>query len=485
MSIEAYDIGVIGVGVMGGGLARNLASHGHRVAVHSRSEVTARRLAAAHPDAALGVYSRIEDLARALARPRLIFVLVPAGPSVDEVLAALVPCLEAGDVLVDGGNSRVDDTQRRASAAATRPWHFVGMGVSGGAEGALRGPCLMAGGDPRAWPRLQPVCESVAARVEGEPCVAWCGGGAAGHFVKMVHNAIEYADMQLIAETAVLLRRGLGFAPAAVADTFAAWNEAELESFLLEITANIFRARDPADPSALLLDAVLDRAVQKGTGRAAVQAALELGVAIPTVSAAVDARALSEDVALREIAEAQFRAAPRRLLRGIEPNDLRAALHAARIAAYAQGFALISSGSAAHGYATNLAEVARIWRGGCIIRARLLDTIRSALAGSSAALLVLAPPLREEIALRIPAWRRVVAASLIAGFPVPALAASLGWMDTLTTAHGSADLIQAQRDWFGSHGYERRGQPGNTVHSDWSALATKAEITGWITARLG
>jgi len=474
MTTAACDVGVVGLGVMGGGLARNLASRGYRVAVFNRSLEKARRLAAQHPDAGLVVVERLEEIVRALARPRLILLLVPAGPPVDEVLAALSPRLERGDVVVDAGNSHVRDTERRAERAADPPWHFVGMGVSGGSEGALLGPSLMPGGDARAWERLRPVCEAIAAVSDARPCVAWCGRGAAGHFVKMVHNGIEYGDMQLIAETAQLLRRGLGLAPAAVADAFEAWNEGELESFLIEIAAQIFRVPDPVNPDALLLDAVLDRAGQKGTGRWTVQAALDLGMAISTISAAVDARALSAEVALRERGDAMLRGA-RGPFEGPTVDDVRDALYASRIATYSQGFALLATASAEYGYGTQLPEVARIWRAGCIIRARLLDEIRRALGNGEDRCLAFAPTLHAEIVRRLPAWRRVVAAAAHAGLPVPALAASLAWLDTLSTARGSADLIQAQRDSFGAHGYERRDRPGELVHSAWQPAPARPD----------
>ena len=476
MTTAPCDVGVVGLGVMGGGLARNLASRGYRVAVFNRSVDKARRLAAQHPDAGFVVVERLEEIARALARQRLILLLVPAGRPVDEVLAALGPWLESGDAVVDAGNSHVSDTERRVERAADQPWHFVGMGVSGGAEGALLGPSLMPGGDARAWERLRPVCEAIAAVSDARPCVAWCGRGAAGHFVKMVHNGIEYADMQLIAETAQLLRRGLRLAPGAVANAFEVWNQGELESFLIEIAAQIFRVPDPVNPNALLLDAVLDRAGQKGTGRWAVQAALDLGIAIPTISAAVDARTLSADVALRERGDAMFRGA-RGPFEGVTLDDVRDSLYASRIATYSQGFTLLATASAVYGYGIPLPEVARIWRAGCIIRARLLDELRRALGSGEDLCLAFAPTLRAEIARRVAAWRRVVAASARAGLPVPALAASLAWLDTATTARGSADLIQAQRDWFGAHGYERRDRPGELVHSDWQPASPHP--VGW------
>ncbi len=466
MSERSAEIGVIGLGVMGANLARNLASRGHRVAGQNRNPEVARALAAAHPEAGLTVAEDVPALVRALERPRRILLMVPAGDPVDGVLDALDPLLEAEDVVVDGGNSLYRDTERRVERAAGRPWRFVGMGVSGGSEGALRGPSLMPGGDREAWERLRPLLESIAAQSDTGPCVAHCGSGSAGHFVKMVHNGIEYGDMQLIAETALLLRR-LGLEPAAIADTFDDWNRGELESFLVEITARIFRVPDPEQPGALLLDAVLDRAGQKGTGRWTAIAALELGVSIPTIAAAVDARVLSADVELRARAGAAFAAASRPPLAGVSPGDLRAALYASKIASYTQGFALLAAASRELGYGTDRAEIARIWKAGCIIRAGFLDEVRAAFAAAPDALLALAADFPAALAERLAPWRRVVAAALTAGVPIPGLAASLAWFDTLATARGSANLIQAQRDYFGSHTYERVDQPGTFVHTDW------------------
>jgi len=461
------DVGVVGLGVMGANLARNLASRGLRVAVQNRTHEAARRLAAEHPEARLAVADGLPELVALLEPPRAVLLLVPAGPPVDEVLDALDPRLGPGDVVVDAGNSLFRDSDRRLARAASRPWRFVGMGVSGGAEGALHGPSLMPGGEREAWERLRPLLESIAARSASGICVTWCGRGSAGHFVKMVHNGIEYADMQLIAETVLLLRRGLGLDPDGVAETFAAWNEGELESFLVEITAAIHRVPDPQDPDARLVDAVLDRAGQKGTGRWTVQAALELGVAVPGIAAAVDARLLSADRDLRVRAEAAFGGPRKAHLSGVSVADLRAALYASKIAGYAQGFALLAAASRAYGYGTDLAEVARIWTGGCIIRAGFLERVRRAFAAGDTELLALAPDLRPDLERRLPAWRRVVAAAAAAGLPAPGLAASLAWLDTLTTARGSASLIQAQRDSFGSHTYERVDRPGVSVHSDW------------------
>jgi 6-phosphogluconate dehydrogenase len=460
------DVAVVGLGVMGANLARNFARRGHRVAVYDRSRDRADALAGAHPDAQLAVAATFEELVAKLERPRQIVLLVPAGTPVDDVLDALDPLLERGDILVDAGNSHYADTDRRFGRASTRPWGFVGMGVSGGAHGALEGPSIMPGGDREAWERLRPVLESIAAKSELGACVAYCGGASAGHFVKIVHNGIEYGDMQLIAETALLLREGLGLSAANVADVFSEWNRGELESFLIEITADVFRTHDPRDPSRLLLDAILDRAGQKGTGRWTVHAALDLGVPIPTIAAAVDARSASGDKDLRVRAAARF-ASARARIDGATVDDLRAALYASKIASYTQGFALLSAASTARGYGTDLAEVARIWTAGCIIRARFLGDVARAFRGDGAELLVLAPSFATAIDERLGALRRVVSAATKNGYAVPGLAASLTWFDTLTTARGSASLIQAQRDYFGSHTYERVDAPGVAVHTAW------------------
>ena len=464
--VAGCDIAVVGLGVMGANLARNFASRGRRVVGYDRNAQAGRRLAAQHPEARLELATTWPELLAKLERPRRIVLLVPAGEPVDQVLDALDPLLEQDDVVVDAGNSHFGDTERRIERAASRPWHFVGMGISGGAEGALKGPSLMPGGDVEAWTRLQPLLEEIAAKSAHGPCVAYCGRGSAGHFVKMVHNGIEYGDMQLIAETATLLRTGLGLAGHEVGDTFAAWNRGELDSFLIAITADVFRTPDPErDDGHLLVDAILDQAGQKGTGAWTVQAALELGVAIPTIAAAVDARVLSSQKTLRVDAAQRF-ADTARALEGVATEDLEQALYAAKIASYTQGFALLSAASRAHDYGVNPAEVARIWTAGCIIRARLLGRVMEALQEEPAPEL-LAFAFETELTARLPAWRRVVAAAASAGIPVPGLAASLGWFDTLVTVRGSANLIQAQRDYFGSHTYERIDRPGEKLHTQW------------------
>jgi 6-phosphogluconate dehydrogenase (decarboxylating) len=464
------ELAVVGLGVMGANLARNFARRGRRVAGFDLSADAGRRLAAEHPEAGLAVAPSWAHLVRGLERPRRLFLMVPAGDPVDRALDALAPLLEPGDVVVDAGNSHFADTERRIRRAAEGAWRFVGMGVSGGAEGALNGPALMPGGDAEAWARLRPVLEEIAARSRFGPCVTHCGAGSAGHFVKMVHNGIEYGDMQLIAEAVTLLRAGLGLTGREAADVFEEWNQGELDSFLVAITADVLRTSDPEDESGerLLVDSILDQAGQKGTGAWTVRAALELGVAIPTIAAAVDARVLSSQKARRVQAAQQFGELPRGSFAGATADDVQQALYAAKITSYSQGFELLAAADRAHGYGVDAAEIARIWTAGCIIRARLLERILEAFRSEPAPPL-LAFAFARELKQRLPAWRRVVAAAVHAGLSVPALSASLAWFDTLVTARGSASLIQAQRDYFGSHGYERVDRPGQKLHTEWRA----------------
>ena len=467
MSNATNDIAVIGMGVMGANLARNFASRGLSVGIYNRTVSLAKEVVKNHPEAKLDQADTLEALVAGLKKPRRIIAMVSAGKAVDAVMDSLDALLEEGDIIVDAGNSHFEDTERRCKRADARPWRFMGMGVSGGAEGALLGPSIMPGGDKEAWNALRPMLESAAAVSDSGACVAYCGTGSAGHFVKMVHNGIEYGDMQLIAESAVLMRQGLGMPSRAVANTYAEWNRGDLESFLIEITADIFRTPDPKNASGLLVDAILDKAGQKGTGRWTVLAAVELGVAIPTIAAAVDARALSAQKALRIQAEEQF--APRRsTLAGIRTEDIRDALYAAKIASYTQGFAMLRTASEERGYGSDFGEISRIWKEGCIIRAGFLDRVREAFAADSElSLLALAPSFQKELKTTLPALRRVVSAAVTAGLAVPGLSASLSYFDTLVCAQGSANVIQAQRDYFGSHTYERLDEPGVAVHTDW------------------
>ncbi len=463
MTNRLNDVAVIGLGVMGANLARNFASRGLKVAAYNRTTETAVKLAAAHPEAKLDVVVTLKDMVDRLERPRRIILMVNAGKPVDAVLEDLDPMLQEGDLLVDAGNSLYTDTDRRTARAKGRPWKFVGMGVSGGAEGALLGPAIMPGGDVESWKRLQPVLEAISARSETGVCVTYCGAGSAGHFVKMVHNGIEYGDMQLIAETASLLRDGLGLAAPVVADTFSQWNRGDLASFLIEITADIFRVKEPS--GGLLVDAILDKAGQKGTGKWTVIAASELSVPIPTIATAVDARLLSSAKDTRVRAEGLHKPL-RGKLEGVSVSDLADALYASKIASYTQGFAMLQAASDAFGYGTNLSEVARIWTAGCIIRASFLQRVMAAFKDKQD-LLALTPDFVADLSKRLPAWRRVVAGAARAGLAAPGLAVSLSWYDTLTTARGTAAVIQAQRDYFGSHTYERSDAPGVAVHTEW------------------
>ena len=463
-SNPTHEIAVVGLGVMGANLARNFAGTGRRTLGFDLNPDAGERLRA---DTGIEVASDWKTLVARLEHPRRIVLLVPAGAPVDSVLDALDPLLEQGDVIVDAGNSYWRNTEARIQRAASRPWNHVGMGVSGGAEGALKGPSMMPGGEREAWETLQPLLEGIAAKSVHGPCVTYCGSGAAGHFVKMVHNGIEYGDMQLIAESATLLRGGLGLSGLEASETFARWNEGELDSFLIEITADILRTPDPeASDGSLLVDAILDRAGQKGTGTWTAQAALELGVACPTIVAAVEARVQSSQKELRVEAEEHFKAAAA-ALEGVTAGDIEQALFCAKVASYTQGFALLQAASEEHGFGIDRAEVARIWTAGCIIRARLLERVMQVFKADAPPLLAFA--FQGEISARLPAWRRVVAAAATAGIPVPGLSASLAWFDSLVTARGSASLIQAQRDYFGSHTYERLDRPGEKVHTDWDA----------------
>ena len=477
---SSCDVAMIGLGVMGSNLARNFASRGHRVALYDRSREAMREMVGHYADVDFVGCESLEALVQSVRRPRRLVLLVPAGDPVDDSLDALDSLLESDDVVIDAGNSLYTDTDRRSARAKDAAWRFVGMGISGGSEGALLGPSIMPGGDPEAWENLQPILESISARADSGPCVAYCGRGSAGHFVKMVHNGIEYGDMQLIAEASVLLRTGLNLEADPVADIFSEWNDGDLESFLIEITADIFRTGDPERPGEILLDQILDRAGQKGTGRWTAQAALDLGVAIPTISAAVDARSLSSNRERRVAGELAFGRSDPRRIEGVDAEDIRAALYAAKIASYSQGFDLLARASEERDYGTNLSEVARIWKAGCIIRARFLDRVREAFAdpgsdGTPLDLLALSPSFRDELSERLPSWRRVVSAAFAAGIPVPGLATSLAWFDTLTTARGSTNLIQAQRDYFGSHTYERVESPGEFQHTDWVSQVDSGE----------
>lgn len=465
------QIGVTGLAVMGRNLARNLARHGYTVALHNRSQARTDSLVAEHGDEGTFVpSSSMAEFVGSLVPPRTVIVMVKAGAPTDAVIDELVPLLEPGDIVVDAGNAHFPDTVRREAALREKGLHFVGTGVSGGEEGALNGPSIMPGGTAEAYATLGPMLEAISAHVDGEPCCAHVGPGGAGHFVKMVHNGIEYADMQLIAEAYDLLRQGLGASAAAIGDVFATWNTGDLESYLIEITADVLHHVD-AETGAAFVDVVADRAEQKGTGRWTVQNALDLGVPITGIAEATFARALSGGVAQRDAARGVLPAA-------VEPwavddaeafiDDVRAALYASKVVAYSQGFDQIAAASALYGWDVDRGAMARIWRGGCIIRARFLGRITEAYERDADLPLLIADPyFAGVIGDGLAAWRRVVAAAALHGVPTPAFASSLAYYDGVRAERLPAALIQAQRDFFGAHTYQRVDKDGY-FHTGWS-----------------
>ena len=458
---------------MGSNLALNLEDHGIPVAFWNREAERTRAFAAANRDRDLLPTSTFEELVGAVDRPRRILMMIPAGDPVDDTLSRLVPLLAAGDVVIDGGNSLFHDTRRRAAELAGRGLHFFGVGVSGGAEGARHGPSLMPGGPAEAYGIIAPALEAIAARTDTGPCVGWLGPDGAGHFVKTVHNGIEYADMQAIAEAYDLLGRGFGLEAARIGDVMEEWNRGPLESYLLEITVDILRVEDPATGEPLV-EAVLDEAEQKGTGRWTVVTALELGVPVPSIGAAVDARVLSSRRRERLAASGQLQGPPSTA--SAEPDAavaaVRDALYAARIAAFAQGMDLVGAASREYGWSIDRAEVARVWTGGCIIRSRLLDPVRRAFLERPDLPNLL---LDGEIATRFEraqeGLRRTLAAAQRRGIPTPCLGAALAYVDAYRTARLPQNLTQAQRDYFGAHTYRRLDAPdASPVHTDWAGL---------------
>ncbi|MEN9210345.1 MAG: NADP-dependent phosphogluconate dehydrogenase, partial [Thermostichus sp. DG02_2_bins_29] len=412
----------------------------------------------------------LSELVRAMERPRKFLIMVKAGAPVDAVIEELKPLLDPGDIIIDGGNSLYTDTDRRAEALASTGVHFVGMGVSGGEEGALNGPSLMPGCSLEAYKELEPILTKIAAQVPDGPCVTYLGPKGGGHYVKMVHNGIEYGDMQLIAEVYDLMRTGLRLSAAQMQEIFQAWNQTELESFLIEITAKILQTLDP-ETGKPLVEVILDKAGQKGTGLWTVKDALDLGVAVSTIEAAVQARILSSIKEERVAASTQLKG-PGTNFTG-EPDsfiqDLRAALYCAKICSYAQGMALLKKATAAHGYIYDFSEIPRIWKGGCIIRARFLGEIQAAYKRDPELVnLLLDEEFKQAIQERQGSWRRVVATATSLGIPIPAISASLAYYDSYRTANLPQNLTQAQRDFFGAHTFERIDKPG-VFHHEWRA----------------
>ena len=475
----AAQIGVTGLAVMGSNIARNFARHGYTVALHNRSVAKTDALLAEHGSDGSFVRSEtIEQFLAALQRPRRVLIMVKAGDATDAVINELADAMEPGDIIIDGGNALYTDTIRREKAMADRGLHFVGAGISGGEEGALNGPSIMPGGPRESYASLGPLLEEISAHVDGVPCCAHIGPDGAGHFVKMVHNGIEYSDMQLIGEAYQLLRDGLGLTAPAIAEVFTEWNSGDLDSFLVEITAEVLRQVD-AKTGKPLVDVIVDEAEQKGTGRWTVKSALDLGVPVTGIAEAVFARALSGSVPQRRVTVGMASGAL-----GERPTDaaqfitdVRQALYASKIIAYAQGFNQIQAGSDEYHWSVTPGDLATIWRGGCIIRAKFLNRIKEAFdADPDLPTLIAAPYFRSAISAAIDGWRRVVVTATALGIPIPGFASALSYYDALRTERLPAALIQGQRDFFGAHTYGRTdADPAARFHTLWSGDRTEVQ----------
>jgi 6-phosphogluconate dehydrogenase len=465
------DFGMIGLAVMGRNLALNIADHGFSVAVWNLEQPMTEKFVAENGARFTGTRSLPEFVA-ALEKPRRIMMMIKAGKPVDDVLGQLKPLLEPGDIVIDGGNTHFEETRRREAEMRALGVSFVGMGVSGGGEGARWGPSLMPGGAESAWKRLQPVLEAIAAKTDSGPCVTHVGPDGAGHFVKMVHNGIEYGDMQLIAEAYDVLSRGLGMGAPEISEIFSRWNEGPLASYLVELTAKVLAVMDP-ETGQPLVDLVVDKAGQKGTGRWSAQLALDLAIPVPTISAAIDARVLSSMKDERVAAARKIRGVtappPAATERAALVGAVHDALLCAKICSYAQGLELIEAGSHRYAWNISIVEMARIWKGGCIIRARLLDNIMRAYSRSPGmANLLLDDEFEGRVYVAQGNWRRAVGLAQSLGIPAPAFAASLAYFDSYRAARLPQNLTQAQRDAFGAHTYERSDKPElGPVHTDW------------------
>lgn len=479
MAVQSQaQVGVTGLAVMGRNLARNLARHGYRVAVHNRT--SARTTALVEEFGHEGEFRparTTEEFVASLERPRRIVIMVKAGGPTDAVIDELVPLLDAGDVVVDGGNAHFLDTRRREQALRAHGLHFVGSGISGGEQGALEGPSIMPGGTAESYRVLGPLLEDIAAKVDGAPCCTHIGPDGAGHFVKMVHNGIEYADMQLIAEAYDLLRHGAGRQPGEIAEIFRGWNDGRLESYLIGITAEVLAHTDAATGKPFV-DVVLDQAEQKGTGRWTVQTALELGIPVSGIAEAVFARSLSGSAELRAAAHGLPGPTETWLDSAASDRfaeDVEQALYASKMVAYAQGFNQIQAGSAEYAWDIDLGATAAIWRGGCIIRARFLDRITAAYrADGRLPTLLTDEHFREALAGAQSSWRRVVTTAAQLGVPAPGFATALAYYDSLRAERLPASLVQGQRDYFGAHTYRRTDRVG-TFHTLWGGDRSEEE----------
>ena len=466
--MDKANFGLIGLGVMGHMLALNMERNGYRVAGYDLDAAKVHSFGTDYPEKKLTACTTQDEFLAVLERPRRIMMMVPAGKPVDAVIASLDSILEPGDLLIDGGNSFFLDTERRSKELEIKGIIYIGTGVSGGEQGALWGPSIMPGGQPEAWKLVKPIFEAISAKVDREPCVAYMGPRGAGHFVKMVHNGIEYGDMQLIAETYDILHRGLGLNNARLHEIFSDWNQGELKSYLIEITADIFTKSDP-ETGIAILDLILDEAQQKGTGKWTSQNALDLGAPTPTINAAVESRIIS---AFKEerLAASKVLTGPETHIR-LDPEKVigwvKEALFAAKICSYAQGFGLMHQADLEYDYHLNYADIARIWRGGCIIRAAFLNDIRQAF-GSNPALanLMMDPEFSESMNSRQASLRKVVSLAAENGIPALAFSSALAYFDAYRSERLPANLTQAQRDYFGAHTYRRLDREG-VFHSDW------------------
>ena len=470
------QIGVVGMAVMGSNLARNFASKGFTTAIFNRSYAKTADVLAAHPEAGFIGSETVAEFVDSLEKPRRIIMMVKAGPATDATIESLIPVLDQGDIVIDGGNTYFPDTRRREKMMAEKGFNFIGCGISGGETGALLGPSMMPGGPRDSYAHVGPILEKIAAQYDGEPCCTWIGTDGAGHFVKMVLNGIEYADMQLIAESYDLMRCGLGMEPGEIADVFAQWNTGDLDSFLIEITSEVLRQVD-AETGKPLVDVIYDAAGMKGTGTWTVQESLNLGVPAAAIAESVFARAASSATDLRKAARAALTGPDGTISvedKAAFVEDVRKALWCAKVIAYAQGLHIIKVAGQEYGWDIDVAACARIWRAGCIIRAKLLDRISNEYAAGNLETLLEAPSIAQGLNESNESWRRVVAKATEAGVPIPGFSSALSYFDLIRADRTNAALTQGLRDFFGSHTYRRIDKEG-TFHTVWSGDRSEVE----------
>lgn len=479
--MELSNIGLIGLAVMGQNLALNMERNGYRVSVYNRTgSVVDEFIEGAAAGKKFQGFKELKEFVASIERPRKIMLMVKAGGPVDAVIAQLIPLLDKGDIIIDGGNSQYTDTERRVEELYKHGLHFVGSGVSGGEEGALNGPSVMPGGAPEAKDEVLPILQKIAAKApDGEPCCYWVGSGGSGHFVKMIHNGIEYGDMQLISEAYFMMKNTLGFDNEKMSEIFGEWNKGVLDSYLVEITSDILKRKDP-EGEGYLIDKILDAAGQKGTGKWTVINSLEYGIPLNLIATAVYERSLSALKDLRVQAEDRFGAHLLPIAFSGQPVEkIEKALYASKLVSYAQGFQVISTASEEHGWDLDLVSIAKLWRAGCIIRSSFLNKIAEAYAKNpSLKHLLFDDYFQNEISSALQGWREVVSVATLSGLPMPAISSALNYFHSLVTSNGSANMIQAQRDYFGAHTFERKDKPrGEHFHEDWADLGGHVSST--------